>query len=133
RLPAVLRRALTRALAIVPAIVVLAVVGDQGLTSLLVGSQIVLSLQLPFAMVPLIKLTSSRSIMGEHRNSTALRLIAAGCTLLIVAANGALIVRCVTEWWEPWPWLAGALAAAGTASFVFLLHVASVPLRSARS
>jgi manganese transport protein len=132
RLPPVLRRALTRALAILPAVAVLALAGDGGLTSLLVGSQILLSLQLPFAVIPLVKLTSSRTIMGQHENSPGLRRAAVACALLIVLANAALLVRCVTEYWRSLPWLAGALAAGGIASLAFLVHIALVPLRSAR-
>ncbi len=67
RLPPWLRRLATRAVAIVPAIVVVSLYGDAGLAKLLVASQVVLSLQLPFAVVPLVLLTGSRRVMGEHR------------------------------------------------------------------
>lgn len=130
RLPAVARRALTRAIAIVPAVAVLAFVGDGGLMSLLLGSQIVLSLQLPFAIVPLLRMTSSRAIMGAHANAAPVRWFGAGSALLIVLANAALIARTVAQWWEPWPWLAGLLAAVSLASLALLLRVATVPLRS---
>ncbi|RUS19516.1 natural resistance-associated macrophage protein-domain-containing protein [Endogone sp. FLAS-F59071] len=58
-----LRRLVTRLIAIVPAMVVAIVAGNQGLNGLLVGSQVALSLQLPFAVVPLVWFTSSRRIM----------------------------------------------------------------------
>ncbi|MFM8437058.1 MAG: Nramp family divalent metal transporter, partial [Candidatus Kapaibacterium sp.] len=60
----VLRRLLTRSVAIIPAIVLLTTSGESGTYSLLLLSQVILSLQLPFAIVPLIHFTSSRSIMG---------------------------------------------------------------------
>jgi manganese transport protein len=64
-LPPWLRRLATRGLAIVPAVTVVLLYGDAGLAKLLVGSQVVLSLQLPFAVVPLVALAGSRRIMGE--------------------------------------------------------------------
>src|SRR5207302_326047 len=55
-----LRRLMTRSLAIVPAIIVIALNKENGLENLLVLSQVILSLQLPFAVIPLVKFTSSR-------------------------------------------------------------------------
>ena len=57
-------RLLTRALAIVPTIAVLLHVGEDGVLQLLVLNRVVLSLQLPFAILPLIRFTSAKSIMG---------------------------------------------------------------------
>src|SRR4030095_16950568 len=59
-----LRRLLTRLIAIVPAVIVTALYGEHGTASLLVLSQVVLSLQLPFAVVPLVAFTSNRRKMG---------------------------------------------------------------------
>src|ERR1700687_1546208 len=63
-----IRRLITRSLAILPAILVIAIAGESKVTALLVFSQVVLSFQLPFAVIPLIQLTSSRSKMGEVVN-----------------------------------------------------------------
>jgi manganese transport protein len=130
RLSPVMRRALTRGFAIVPAIAVLAVAGDSGLMPLLVGSQIILSLQLPFAIVPLIKLTRSRALMGAEANQTLSHGGAIACACLIVAANAALVARTVAQLWEETPAVSLLLATAGAASFAFLARVATVSLRS---
>jgi manganese transport protein len=130
RLNPVMRRALTRGLAIVPAVAVLAVAGDSGLMTLLVGSQIVLSLQLPFAIVPLIKLTRSRALMGADASRMLSHVCATSCACLIVAANLALVTRTALQLWDTTPVLAAMLALAGVASLGFLARVATVPLRS---
>src|SRR5262249_18703261 len=59
-----LRRLITRSLAIIPAVIVIGISGEHGTTRLLVVSQVILSLQLPFAVVPLVKFTASRRKMG---------------------------------------------------------------------
>jgi manganese transport protein len=130
RLSPLMRRALTRGLAIVPAVGVLAVAGDSALMALLVGSQIVLSLQLPFAIVPLIKLTRSRSLMGPDANRTLSHVCATACACLIVVANLALVARTVAQAWHSVPALSALLAVAGVASLGFLARVATVSLRS---
>ena len=63
--PGWLRRLMTRLLALVPAVIAIALAGSEGLYRLLVLSQVVLSLQLPFAVVPLVHFTSDRRKMGE--------------------------------------------------------------------
>ena len=65
QMPVWLRRMATRLLAIVPAIIVVVAAGDAGATRLLVLSQVILSLQLPFAIVPLVAFTASRAKMGR--------------------------------------------------------------------
>jgi manganese transport protein len=87
------RRLLTRALAIVPAVVVLFQAGEDGVLQLLVLSQVVLSLQLPFAIVPLIRFTSAPQIMGKFASPTWLRRVAWGCALLIIALNTWLVAQ----------------------------------------
>ena len=68
RLPAWLRRLITRAIAIVPAVIVIGLMGEGQVTNLLVLSQVILSFQLPFAVVPLVMFTSEREKMGEFAN-----------------------------------------------------------------
>ncbi len=65
RLPQWARRLVTRSLAIVPVVIVTALYGDGGAAKLLVFSQVVLSMQLPFAVIPLVHFVSQRRLMGE--------------------------------------------------------------------
>jgi len=133
RLHPALRRGITRALAIIPAICILAAFGESELTLLLVGSQIVLSLQLPFAVIPLIKLTSSRAIMGELASRAGMRYAAVGCAGLIVLANMALVGRTALEAWNASPWLSVTLIGAGLGSLGLLGWVAMTSLASDRT
>jgi manganese transport protein len=87
-----LRRLITRGLAIVPAVIVTALYGEHGTASLLVLSQVVLSLQLSFAVVPLVQFTSSRAKMGEFVNRRWLIVLAWAATILIAGLNVWLIV-----------------------------------------
>lgn len=87
RLKPWLRRLITRAIAILPAIVVIAVFGEGKVTSLIVISQVILSFQLPFAVIPLIQFTSSRARMGEFVNSRLTTVIAWGIAAAILFFN----------------------------------------------
>jgi manganese transport protein len=80
-----LRRLLTRALAILPAIFIIGWRGDGNVNDLLVLSQLVLGLQLPLAMVPLLHFTSSKKWMGSHRNGGFLSVAGWGSCALIIA------------------------------------------------
>ncbi len=68
RLPSWARRLLTRGIAIIPVIVVTAIYGERGTADLLVFSQVVLSMQLPFAVIPLVRFVSDRRKMGTVRD-----------------------------------------------------------------
>lgn len=65
RIPAWMRRLVTRLLAIIPAVIVIAIAGENATTHLLLLSQVILSMQLSFAVIPLVQFTGSRRIMGE--------------------------------------------------------------------
>ncbi len=91
RLPMWLRRLVTRALAIVPAVAVIAWAGDRGATPLLLLSQVILSLQLPFAVVPLVAFTGSAKVMGAHAAPRWLTALAWVIAALIVALNAILL------------------------------------------
>eukprot|EP01027_Heterolobosea_sp_BB2_P013617 GEZU01019627.1.p1 GENE.GEZU01019627.1~~GEZU01019627.1.p1 ORF type:complete len:566 (-),score=88.16 GEZU01019627.1:574-2271(-) len=91
-----LRRLITRGLAIIPAAVVVMVLGEKGTTPLLVWSQVILSLQLPFAMVPLIRFTSSASIMGIHKSKIWVQILAWLCVIIITGLNVYLVYDSVT-------------------------------------
>jgi manganese transport protein len=71
RLKPWLRRLITRALAIIPAVLVIAIAGEEKVTWLIILSQVILSFQLPFAVIPLVQFTSDRNKMGEFCNSRA--------------------------------------------------------------
>ncbi len=82
-----LRRLITRTLAIIPAVVIIGIRGSSSVTDLLILSQVVLALQLPFAMFPLLHFTSSRKRMGKWRNGWFLMLTGWGSALLITAMD----------------------------------------------
>jgi manganese transport protein len=88
-----IRRLLTRGLAIIPAIIVILAFGGTGLARLLVLSQVILSMQLSFAMWPLVIFTSRRRIVGVFVNSWPLRLTAGGIALVISSLNVWLVFR----------------------------------------
>jgi manganese transport protein len=98
RLPAWLRRLITRLIAIVPAVVVTALYGEHGAGGLLILSQVVLSLQLSFAVVPLVYFTSQRRKMGEFVNGrtvTGAAWLVAGA---IIGLNAWLLIATFREW-----------------------------------
>ncbi len=95
RLQPWLRRIITRGLAIIPALIMIAVVGEGSLTKLLVLSQVVLSIQLPFAVIPLVLFTSLRSRMGVFVNRLWLTISGSFVALGITALNIWLIVNIV--------------------------------------
>jgi manganese transport protein len=89
--PAWLRRLITRLVAIVPAVIVTAIEGDSGVTQLLILSQVVLSLQLPFVVVPLVQFTSTRSKMGPFVNRGWLIGLAWLTAAIIICLNAKLL------------------------------------------
>ena len=92
RAPPVVRRLITRGLAIAPAIAVTVWMGDAATARLLVLSQVVLSLALPFAVGPLVAFSLNRRLMGVYRASRPLLAVAILIALTIVALNVKLIV-----------------------------------------
>lgn len=91
RLAPWLRRLITRLLAIVPAVIVIGVMGEGQVTNLLILSQVVLSFQLPFAVVPLVMFTSDPRKMGEFANGRWVAALAWVVTAAIVALNAELL------------------------------------------
>jgi manganese transport protein len=87
-----LRRLLTRFIAIVPAIICTFYYGEHGTAKLLVFSQVVLSLQLPFAVVPLVMFTSDRRKMGEFTSPRWLQVLAWATTAVIIVLNAKLLL-----------------------------------------
>jgi manganese transport protein len=91
RIPNWMRRLVTRSLAIIPAVFVASAYGGEGATKLLVLSQVVLSLQLPFAVVPLVRITSDPAIMGRFANRGWLKWTAAGVAATVIGLNLVLL------------------------------------------
>jgi manganese transport protein len=96
-----LRRLLTRLVAIVPALLTIGFLGEGSTTNLLIFSQVILSLQLPFAVIPLIIFTSDRRLMGEFVNSRWLKLSAMAIATIIVGLNGWLLLQMFWGWLYP--------------------------------
>jgi len=86
-----LRRLITRTIAIVPAALVIGFAGENKVTSLLILSQVVLSFQLPFAVIPLIQFTSDRSKMGDFTNSRVTTILAWIVAAAILFFNAELL------------------------------------------
>ncbi len=82
-----LRRLITRLIAIIPALICILIYGEASVTRLLVMSQVILSLQLSFAVIPLVTFTSNREKMGEFVNSAWLKYTAWTVALVIVSLN----------------------------------------------
>jgi manganese transport protein len=91
RLKPWIRRLVTPAIAILPAILVIGIAGEGKLTSLLILSQVVLSFQLPFAVIPLVQFTSQRSKMGPFVNSRLTVAVAWLVSAAILFFNGELL------------------------------------------
>jgi manganese transport protein len=98
RLPPWLRRLITRLIAIVPAVIVTAVHGEEGAVGLLILSQVILSLQLSFAVVPLVRFTGERRKMGEFATGRLLSAVAWTVAVVSVALNGWLLIGVFKEW-----------------------------------
>jgi manganese transport protein len=86
-----MRRLATRLLAVIPAIVVIGLNGERALGDLLILSQVILSLQLPFAVVPLVWLTGDRARMGPLVSPGWLQVLAWAIALTIVVLNLTLL------------------------------------------
>jgi len=88
-----LRRLVTRSLALIPAVIVTALYGARGTAKLLILSQVILSMQLSFAVVPLVMFTGDRGKMGEFVNPRWLQSLAWTAAVLIIALNTWLLVQ----------------------------------------
>ncbi|MDB5000628.1 MAG: iron/manganese transporter [Mucilaginibacter sp.] len=107
-----LRRLLTRILAIVPAFFTILYAGEQALGKLLILSQVILSLQLGFAIIPLIHFTSDKKRMGNFATKMPLKILAWIFAVLIVGLNVRLVIQEINTW---------AAASPGSANLVHYL------------
>jgi len=80
-------RRITRGVAIVPAIIVVGLYGERGTSPLIILSQVVLSLQLPFAVFPLVMFTSDKAKMGPFVNPRWVKVLAWGVAVIIAVLN----------------------------------------------
>ncbi|MBA3385582.1 MAG: Nramp family divalent metal transporter [Chthoniobacterales bacterium] len=95
-----LRRLLTRGIAIIPAIIVTVISGEKGTTNLLVLSQVILSLQLSFAVFPLVLFTSDKLKMGEFVNGLTVKYLAWFVAIVIASLNAWLLVQTFRSWFS---------------------------------
>ena len=105
-----LRRLATRTLAIVPAILTVWYAGERGTYNLIILSQVILSLQLSFAVIPLIRFTSDGKRMGDFANRAWVKLLAWLAAALILALNAWLVAQMAGVWiiaapWREWTFL----------------------------
>lgn len=98
RLPAWLRRLVTRLIAIVPALIAIIFFGEKSTGSLLVFSQVILSLQLSFAVIPLVMFTSDRQLMGDFVNPQWLKILSGLVVVVIVGLNVWLLLQTFLGW-----------------------------------
>jgi manganese transport protein len=93
------RRLITRLLAILPAVFIIGLRGEGSVTDLLILSQVVLAMQLPFAMFPLLHFTSRRKWMGDYRNGWLLLVAGWTSCLLITALDFYGLPESLTKAW----------------------------------
>ncbi|HVU63320.1 MAG TPA: Nramp family divalent metal transporter [Phycisphaerales bacterium] len=119
-----LRRLITRTLAIIPALIIVTMTGGKDTVRLLIVSQVVLSMQLPFAIFPLLMATSSRKRMGEFASPIPVTIIGYAIGTLIVALNVYLLI-------DQLGWIWVALGALAMVAFWAVVRFVYVPRRSA--
>jgi manganese transport protein len=136
-----LRRLITRLLAIVPAVIVVAAWGESAVGSLLIFSQVLLSLQLGFAVIPLIHFVSDKKTMGRYAISVPVAVMAWAVAAVLVYLNIRLAWGAFSGFFHSGaPWMLRGLATAGALGLVGLLGYVLVfplvskkkPMRSAR-
>jgi manganese transport protein len=93
RMPQWKRRLITRLTAIVPTVIVVALYGEHGTAKLLIFSQVVLSMQLSFAVFPLVAFTSNRKLMGQFVNAPWLKGLAWLVAIVIAGLNAWLLIQ----------------------------------------
>ncbi len=127
-----LRRMITRSLAIVPAAFTIWILGEQGSYQLLILSQVVLSMQLPFAVIPLIQFTSDRRLMGEFASKLWVKILAWLAAAVIISLNIWLVITTLGEWIGTAPngmeWYHALVLAAAAGLGALLAYLITVPL-----
>jgi manganese transport protein len=131
-----LRRLITRAMAVIPAALTIYLAGNQATFGLLLLSQAILSMQLPFAIIPLIHFTSDRARMGNFANARWVQALSWSTAAVIVGLNFRLLSMVLSDWveeagrWRPLVWMVGVPASLGLLGL--LLFVTFEPLLTRR-
>ena len=131
-----LRRLITRSLAIIPAAITIYLAGEHGVYQLLILSQVILSMQLPFAIIPLVHFTSDRRRMGEFVNRAWVIVLSWITAAVILALNVWLMGQSIADWlaaagaWRPY--VIALLAAVCIFLIALLLWVTAEPLLTRR-
>ena len=125
-----LRRLITRVIALLPAVVVISISGDKGTYQLLILSQVILSLQLPFAIVPLVHFTSDKLKMGVFASKLWVKVMAWITSMIIIVLNGKLVYDQIMEWVRgDAPLMVSVLAIGCSAALaLFLIYIVVLPL-----
>jgi manganese transport protein len=127
-----LRRLLTRLMAIVPAVFTILYSGETGLGNLIILSQVVLSLQLGFAVIPLIHFVSDKKKMGDFAIDWKTKILAWGSAVLIVGLNAQLVLQQIQDWTSGSPngifWIYGLVVPVVIAVGLLLLYVFVRPM-----
>ena len=101
RLKPWLRRLITRLIAVVPAVCVIGYFGEDKTTDLLIWSQVILSMQLSFAVVPLLRFTDEKAKMGRFVNPTWVKVLAWASAAIIIVLNFKLLF----DFFAPQSWI----------------------------
>jgi manganese transport protein len=130
RLRPYVRRLITRSIALLPAVVLIAIAGDEGTYQLLILSQVILSLQLPFAIVPLVHFTSDKLKMGAFANNIWVKASAWFVSVIIIGLNGLLVYNELMDWMKGGAPLIFTIIAIGVSAAlaIFLLYMIVLPL-----
>ena len=132
-----LRRLVTRSLAIIPALLTIFYYGDNGTYELLILSQVILSMQLPFAVIPLIRFTNDPRRMGDFANRAWVRILAWSSAAVIIALNLWLVASTIGPWMAQAAWHALVAGPPILAVLVLLARVTfgstTVPVPKAES
>jgi len=130
RLRPYLRRLITRSIALLPAVVVISISGDEGTYKLLILSQVILSLQLPFAIVPLVHFTNDKLKMGSFASKLWVKVLAWITSAIIILLNGKLVFDQIMGWVEGGAPIIVSILAIGIAAAIslFLVYIIILPL-----
>jgi manganese transport protein len=130
RLRPYLRRLITRSIALLPAVVVIWISGDEGTYKLLILSQVILSLQLPFAIVPLVHFTSDKLKMGSFASKLWVKVLAWTTSAAIIVLNGKLVYDEIMDWITGGASLLITILTIGIAAAIsfFLVYIILLPL-----
>jgi manganese transport protein len=127
-----LRRLITRLVAIIPAVISIVLFGEGATGELLILSQVILSLQLGFAVIPLIHLTSDKKTMGVFANKSWVKICAWITASIIVILNAKLVVETIIKWIEESgnaTWIYFTIIPLVVGAGILLLYITFAPLR----